>query len=169
MHTKLNFDWDAWLSFRICKMVTNWEHLVNSSYFITIALNLREKNGFNWLDKNLQSLQSLQNFLRKVYKPKAFVGLLKKSPCIASIIKNWNSILKSNRIFSFLNLIFRNWKKFEWHSISLKSSAERQGVSIINTKMSVCFVFSFIQPKLNLRNLSVSGGGAYFPTEICFI
>ena len=37
------------------------------------------------------------------------------------------SISKSNWFFSFLNLIFWNWKKFEWHSISQKSSGDRQG------------------------------------------
>ena len=32
--------------------------------------------------------------------------------------------------FDFLNLIFRNWKKIEWHSIFQKSSEDRQGVSL---------------------------------------
>ena len=47
--------------------------------------------------------------------------------CLCSLQK---SISKSNWFFSFLNLIFWNWKKFEWHSISQKSSGDRQGVSI---------------------------------------
>ena len=42
--------------------------------------------------------------------------------CLCSLQK---SISKSN---CFLNLIFWNWKKFEWHSISQKSSRDRQGV-----------------------------------------
>ena len=46
--------------------------------------------------------------------------------CLCSLQK---SISKSNWFFSFLNLIFWNWKKFEWHSISQKSSGDRQGVS----------------------------------------
>ena len=45
--------------------------------------------------------------------------------CLCSLQK---SISKSNWFFSFLNLIFWNWKKFEWHSISQKSSGDRQGV-----------------------------------------
>ena len=49
--------------------------------------------------------------------------------CLCSLQK---SISKSNWFFSFLNLIFWNWKKFEWHSISQKSSGDRQGV---------CFLF----------------------------
>ena len=65
---KFYTNWDTWFSFRICKMVTNLVHFVNSSYFIMIALNLYEKNGFNWLDKNMQSLQSLQNLVWKVYE-----------------------------------------------------------------------------------------------------
>ena len=44
--------------------------------------------------------------------------------CLCSLQK---SISKSNWFFSFLNLIFWNWKKFEWHSISQKSSGDRQG------------------------------------------
>ena len=47
--------------------------------------------------------------------------------CLCSLQK---SISKSNWYFSFLNLIFWYWKKFEWHSISQKSSGERQGVSL---------------------------------------
>ena len=34
--------------------------------------------------------------------------------CLCSLQK---SISKSNWFFNFLNLIFRNWKKIEWHSI----------------------------------------------------
>ena len=37
------------------------------------------------------------------------------------------SISKSNWFFNFLNSIFRNWKKIEWHSIFQKSSGDRQG------------------------------------------
>ena len=48
--------------------------------------------------------------------------------CLCSLQK---SISKSNWFFSFLNLIFWNWKKFEWHSISQKSSGDRQGVFIL--------------------------------------
>ena len=44
--------------------------------------------------------------------------------CLCSLQK---SILKSNWFFNFLNLIFRNWKKIEWHSIFQKSSGDRQG------------------------------------------
>ena len=47
--------------------------------------------------------------------------------CLCSLQK---SISKSNWFFSFLNLIFWNWKKFEWHSISQKSSGDRQGESL---------------------------------------
>ena len=46
------------------------------------------------------------------------------------------SILKSNWFFSFLNLIFWNWKKFECHSISQKSSGDRQGVYYIQKATS---------------------------------
>ena len=46
--------------------------------------------------------------------------------CLCSLQK---SISKSNWFFSFLNLIFWNWKKIEWHSISQKSSGDRQGDS----------------------------------------
>ena len=45
--------------------------------------------------------------------------------CLCSLQK---SISKSNWFFSFLNLIFWNWKKFEWHSISQKSCGDSQGV-----------------------------------------
>ena len=38
------------------------------------------------------------------------------------------SISKTNWFFDFLNLIFRNWKKIEWHLIFQKSSGDRQGV-----------------------------------------
>ena len=48
--------------------------------------------------------------------------------CLCSLQK---SITKSNWFFSFLNLMFWNWKKFEWHSISQKSSGDRQGVIMI--------------------------------------
>ena len=44
--------------------------------------------------------------------------------CLCSLQK---SILKSNGFFNFFNLIFRNWKKIEWHSIFQKSSGDRQG------------------------------------------
>ena len=47
--------------------------------------------------------------------------------CLCSLQK---SISKSNWFFDFLNLIFRNWKKIEWHSIFQKSSGDRQGDSI---------------------------------------
>ena len=49
--------------------------------------------------------------------------------CLCSLQK---SISKSNWFFSFLNLIFWNWKKFEWHSISQKSSGDRQGVCMVS-------------------------------------
>ena len=42
--------------------------------------------------------------------------------CLCSLQK---SISKSNWL---LSLIFRNWKKIEWHSIFQKSSGDRQGV-----------------------------------------
>ena len=48
--------------------------------------------------------------------------------CLCSLQK---SISKSNWFFSFLNLIFWNWKKFECHSISQKSSGDRQGVTLL--------------------------------------
>ena len=41
--------------------------------------------------------------------------------CLCSLQK---SILKSNWFFHFLNLIFWNWKKIEWHSIFQKSSGD---------------------------------------------
>ena len=44
--------------------------------------------------------------------------------CLCSLQK---SISKSNWFFDFLNLIFQNWKKIEWHSILQKSSGDRQG------------------------------------------
>ena len=44
--------------------------------------------------------------------------------CLCSLQK---SISKSNWFFNFLNSIFRNWKKIEWHSIFQKSSGDRQG------------------------------------------
>jgi hypothetical protein len=44
--------------------------------------------------------------------------------CLCSLQK---SIPKSNWFFDFLNLIFWNWKKIEWHSIFQKSSGDRQG------------------------------------------
>ena len=50
--------------------------------------------------------------------------------CLCSLQK---SISKSNWFFSFLNLIFWNWKKLEWHSISQKSSGERQGDDYLNS------------------------------------
>ena len=48
--------------------------------------------------------------------------------CLCSLQK---SISKSNGFFNFFNLIFRNWKKIEWHSIFKKSSGDRQGVRIL--------------------------------------
>ena len=45
--------------------------------------------------------------------------------CLCSLQK---SISKSNWFFDFLNLIFWNWKKIDWHSIFQKSSGDRQGV-----------------------------------------
>ena len=47
--------------------------------------------------------------------------------CLCSLQK---SISKSNWFLNFLNLIFRNWKKIEWHSIFQKSSGDRQGVRL---------------------------------------
>ena len=47
--------------------------------------------------------------------------------CLCSLQK---SISKSNWFFNFLNSIFRNWKKIEWHSIFQKSSGDRQGDTI---------------------------------------
>ena len=44
--------------------------------------------------------------------------------CLCSLQK---SISNSNWFFNFSNLIFRNWKKIEWHSIFQKSSGDRQG------------------------------------------
>ena len=44
--------------------------------------------------------------------------------CLCSLQK---SISKSNWFLNFLNLIFRNWKKIERHSIFQKSSGDRQG------------------------------------------
>ena len=41
--------------------------------------------------------------------------------CLCSLQK---SISKSNWFFNFLNSIFRNWKKIEWHSIFQKSSVD---------------------------------------------
>ena len=35
---------------------------------------------------------------------------------------------KSNWFFNFLDLIFRNWTKIEWHSIFQKSSGDKKGV-----------------------------------------
>ena len=55
--------------------------------------------------------------------------------CLCSLPK---SISKSNWFFSFLNLIFWNWKKFEWHSISQKSSGDRQGECRIFIKILIC-------------------------------
>ena len=49
--------------------------------------------------------------------------------CLCSLQK---SISKSNWFFSFLNLIFWNWKKFEWHSISQKSSGDRVSCQLIS-------------------------------------
>ena len=95
----------------------------------------------SWLGKLLRGTSAcvdLEEFsqghtrLQQFLKPQASVDLSKKSPCIASIFKNWNSILKSNWFFDLLNLIFRNWKKIEWHSIFHKSSAERQGVCMLS-------------------------------------
>ena len=48
--------------------------------------------------------------------------------CLCSLQK---SILKSNWFFNFLNSIFWNWKKIEWHSIFQKSSGDRQGVKLL--------------------------------------
>ena len=45
------------------------------------------------------------------------------------------SILNSNWFFGFLNLIFRNWKKIEWHLIFQKSSGDRQGVCLFSTRV----------------------------------
>ena len=64
--------------------------------------------------------------------------------CLCSLQK---SISKSNWFFSFLNLIFWNWKKFEWHSISQKSSGERQGewylkYSCLDNHILIEFAFS---------------------------
>ena len=59
--------------------------------------------------------------------------------CLCSLQK---SISKSNWFFSFLNLIFWNWKKFEWHSISQKSSGDRQGVSVLCTTTALTQIFS---------------------------
>ena len=47
--------------------------------------------------------------------------------CLCSLQK---SISKSNWFFNFLSLIFRNWKKIEWHFIFQKSSGDRQGVRL---------------------------------------
>ena len=49
------------------------------------------------------------------------------------------SISKSNRFFDFLNLIFQNWKKIDWHSIFQKSSGDRQGNSIVLTCVFTSF------------------------------
>ena len=74
--------------------------------------------------------------------------------CLCSLQK---SISKSNWFLNFLNLIFRNWKKIEWHSIFQKSSGDRQGdcllpysyhklknitqrASLPNMRIKVCFI-----------------------------
>ena len=57
--------------------------------------------------------------------------------CLCSLQK---SISKSNWFFNFLNLIFRNWKKIEWHSIFQKSSENRQGVSYWKENVLLLFL-----------------------------
>ena len=63
--------------------------------------------------------------------------------CLCSLQE---SISKSKWFFSFLNLIFWNWKKFEWHSISQKSSGDRQGVSFIWIVWSTLYVYLWLTP-----------------------
>ena len=64
--------------------------------------------------------------------------------CLCSLQK---SISKSNWFFSFLNLIFWNWKKFEWHSISQKSSGDRQGVRVVHLVHSSTYRYmSLVMP-----------------------
>ena len=57
--------------------------------------------------------------------------------CLCSLQK---SISKSNWFFNFLNLIFRNWKKFKWHLIFQKSSGDRQEVSL-STELWIIFLW----------------------------
>ena len=58
--------------------------------------------------------------------------------CLCSLQK---SISKSNWFFSFLNLIFGNWKKIKWHSIFQKSSGDRQGVMLLESFTMVHLIF----------------------------
>ena len=60
--------------------------------------------------------------------------------CLCSLQK---SISKSNWFFNFSNLIFRNWKKIEWHSIFQKSSGDRQGVSSLQKSEFLKLTISF--------------------------
>ena len=81
-----------------------------------------------WFLKYRVSLDffSISNSKKKsISKLDFFVELELDFYCLCGLQK---SISKSNWFFNFLNLIFRNWKKIEWHSIFQKSSGDRQGV-----------------------------------------
>ena len=71
--------------------------------------------------------------------------------CLCSLQK---SISKSNWFFNFLNLIFRNWKKIEWHSIFQKSSGDRQGVSASNWNSQNLINFHHFMLTLNLGSFN---------------
>ena len=112
-----------------CVIQITWSLLFTFALFVlTIPLSIS-----TWFLKYQVSLDffSISNSKKKsiLKQTQFFVEFELDFYCLCSLQK---SISKSNWFLNFLNLIFRNWKKIEWHSIFQKSSEDRQGERLLS-------------------------------------
>ena len=126
MHNVILFDGNVLLKCSKCLFLSS-SHLVSIVGDFIIRLSLRCLSVLDFWNVNLELYGKLEK--KSISNQTWFFFEFELDfYCLCSLQK---SISKSNWFFNFLNLIFRNWKKIEWHSIFQKSSGDRQGERLL--------------------------------------